>query len=115
MKAAAMASRREKIEEMLQERSDDPFLWYSLAMDCLSERGEVDLSRAVTALERTLSCDAGYVPAYLQLGMLHSREDRPTEAADVLRQGITTAKAAGDDHAISEMQAVLDSLPDDDG
>ena len=109
-----MATKRERIEAMLQERPNEVFLHYSLAMEHLSEeRKTPDEAAAVASFERCRQLDPGYVPVYLMLGMVHSRNDRNAEAREALEAGIPVARAAGDDHAISEMQAVLDSLPDD--
>ena len=108
-----MPSKRERIETMLQERPGDAFLNYSLAMEHLSDtESPVDEMAAIGSLERVLEADAGYVPAYLQLGMLHSRRDDAAQSRQVLEAGIAVAQQANDTHAISEMQAVLDSLPD---
>ena len=108
-----MTSKREQIEAMLQERPDEVFLHYSLAMEHLSETEKAaDETAALTSLERTLELEPAYVPALQQLGMLHSRMDNAAAAREVLDTGIAAAQAKGDAHAVSEMQAVLDSLPD---
>ena len=109
-----MASKRERIEQMLQERPDEVFLHYSLAMECLSDAaGEPDETAALAAFGDVRRLDPNHVPVYLQLGILHSRLEDNAAAREALETGIPIAAAAGDQHAISEMQAVLDSLPDE--
>ena len=111
-----MTSKREQIEAMLQKQpkpADEVFLRYSLAMNHLSDDGsEPDETAALEELSKVRAIDGGYVPVYLQLGMLHSRLDQSAEAREALEAGIPVAQSAGDAHAVSEMQAVLDSLPE---
>ena len=111
-----MTSKREQITAMLQNQpkpADEVFLRYSLAMDYLSEdAGESDETAALGELAKVRAIDSQYVPVYLQLGMLHSRLDDAAAAREALEAGIPVAQSAGDAHAVSEMQAVLDSLPD---
>ena len=108
-----MTTKREQIEALLQERPGEVFLHYSLAMEHLSEADEpADEQQALAAFGRVRELDPNYVAVYLQLGMLHSRLDDPDAAREALEAGIPIAQQAGDAHAVSEMQAVLDSLPD---
>ena len=108
-----MTSKRERIESMLQEKPNEVFLHYSLAMEHLSESdGPANEEAAIQSLIRVRELDPAYVPVYLQLGMTHSRLEQEDEAREALQAGIPIAQQQGDAHAVSEMQAVLDSLPD---
>ena len=108
-----MATKRERIEAMLQERPDEVFLHYSLAMEHLSDtEAPADEAAALESFKRVQELDPSYVPVYLQLGMLHSRRDEADAARAILNEGIGVGQSAGDSHAVSEMQAVLDSLPE---
>lgn len=53
-----------------------------------------DLKGSETALRKSISCDAGYVEAYLGLGGLLNAENRFTEAQAVLEQGLRQAPAS---------------------
>ena len=100
----ATSPRLEQIRVLLRDEPDDPFLLYGLAMEYLSVD---DPTAAATAFRDLMTRQPDYVPTYLMLGQTLQRLDRTEEAADVLRQGAVAAKAAGNDHALSEIQGLL--------
>lgn len=102
-------SRRERLEEMLAQNPDDPFLRYGLAMECANE-GQVD--EALKRLRELIDDQADYVAAYFQSGQLLVSEDRIAEAREMLKRGIAAARQAGDAHAAEEMGGVLSELPE---
>lgn len=108
----AQTPRMTRIEAMLAENPDDAFLRYGLAMEHASagdDAGCVNVLRDLIA--RTQS--EPYVPAFLQAGQALVRLDRITEACDVLKAGIDTAKRVGTPeamHAQGEMQGLLSSI-----
>ena len=81
-------------------------LTYMLGMEQASA-GD-DASAAHTF--RELADRDAYVPAFHMAGQALVRLDRVPEACDILRLGIAAAKAAGDSHALGEMQVLLESL-----
>jgi hypothetical protein len=104
----AKTARMIQIEALLADDPDDAFLRYGLAMEHASigdDAACVEVLRDLIA--RTAA--APYIPAFLQAGQALLRLDRVTEACDVLRRGIEAARNAGDLHALSEMQALLDA------
>lgn len=105
----ARTPRMEQIEAMLAEDPDDAFLRYGLAMEHASAG---DDAACVEVLRDLIARAAAkpYVPAFLQAGQALGRLDQPAEACEVLRQGITAARACGDTHAMGEMEGLLDSL-----
>lgn len=103
-----MAGRREKIEEFLKDRPNDPFLLYSLALEDVADG---DDGAAVEQLDVVIGADPEYVPAYLQKGLILSRLERYEEALQVLEKGVPIAQNAGDLHAAGEMQGAIDALP----
>lgn len=105
----ARTPRMAQIEAMLAEDPDDAFLRYGLAMEYA---GIGDDAQCVEILRDLIVRTAAqpYIPAFLQAGQALVRLGRIAEACDVLRQGIAAARAAGDAHAQSEMQALLDSI-----
>jgi len=100
-------TRREKLEALLVESPDDPFLRYGLALAYASEGNPAEASRRLVAL---LESDPHYVPAYFQLAQLHVQLGQSDEARPVLTRGIEAARRAGDAHAEGEMRGFLEQL-----
>jgi hypothetical protein len=102
-----MTSRRERIEAMLVEQPDDPFLRYGLAME-LDKEQRHDES---LALLRSLAADATpYVPAFFMAGQQLTRLGRVNEARSILRDGIEEARRQSNAHAAGEMSEFLAGL-----
>ena len=102
-------NRREKLEALLAESPDDPFLRYALALAFASEG---NAARAQAGLDDLLQSAPDYVPAYLQLAQLQVDQGRPDLAKPVLARGIEMAHRAGQSHAEEEMRGFLDQLPE---
>ena len=96
------------LESMAQARPDDPFPSYGLAME-LVKLGRLDAAKSTFAdlVER----HSGYVPAYLMFGNLLVKRGELAEAASILDRGIDVARAAGEAHALDELQAARAELP----
>jgi predicted Zn-dependent protease len=100
-------SRRQLLEAFIAQKPDDAFSRYGLALEC-SNTGDI---AAADAHFRTLTAShPDYIPAYLMYAQMLSRESRPADAKQVLAQGIIEAAKQGDDHARSEMEALLSEL-----
>src|SRR5262245_35624867 len=100
-------SRRERLEAMLRDNPNDPFLRYGLAMEHVSlgdDEGAMHYFRELLAGTPT------YVPAYLQVGQALNRLGRIPEAAEVLRKGIAVARQQNDLHAAGEMEGLLNMV-----
>src|ERR1700686_2187370 len=100
-------TRRQVLEEFVQKSPGDAFSRYGLAMECMSTG---DASAAISSFESLLQQHADYIPAYLMYGQLLVRESRPDEAKQILTTGIAAAGKKGDEHAVSEMQALLSDI-----
>jgi predicted Zn-dependent protease len=100
-------SRRQLLEEFVAHKPDDAFSRYGLALEC-SNAG--DIAAADTHFRTLTESHPDYIPAYLMYAQMLSRESRPADAKQVLTQGITEATKKGDDHARSEMEALLSEL-----
>jgi hypothetical protein len=98
--------RMNQLEAMLAETPNDDELRYFLAMEHLSAGDE---STGVTKL-REITANGTYVPAFLQAGQLLNRLGKVAEACAVLRNGIEAARQQRNDHALGEMQVLLDSI-----
>jgi thioredoxin-like negative regulator of GroEL len=100
-------SRRQMLEEFVAKKPDDALSRYGLAVECMNSGDSVAADQHFRAL---LERNAGYIPAYLMYGQLLVRESRTNEARQVLSNGIDAAAKAGNQHARSEMEALLNDL-----
>jgi hypothetical protein len=100
-------TRRGMLEELLAKKPDDAFARYGLAMECMNGG---DALGADTHFLYLLEHNAGYVPAYLMYGQFLARESRNDEARRVLTSGIAAAAQQRNEHARSEMEALLAEL-----
>jgi len=100
-------TRRQMLEEFVDNKPDDAFTRYGLAMECMNSG---DSSAADEQFRVLLKRNADYIPAYLMYAQMLARESRTDEAKQVLSTGITTAIKRGDQHARSEMEALLADL-----
>ena len=100
-------SRRQMLEELVTKRPDDAFSRYGLAMECMNAGETTAANEHFRAL---LLRHADYVPAYLMYAQMLSREARTDEARRVLSTGMAAAERKGDQHARSEMEALLAEL-----
>lgn len=92
---------------MVAAKPDDPFPRYGLAMEYKKLGRDDDAAAAFAALaERHPS----YVPGYLMYGNLLEAMGRGAEAGEIYDRGIEVAGAAGDEHAVGELQAARDAL-----
>jgi len=99
--------RLQQIREWLSDSPDDPELHYALAME-LRSAGNDDA--AVSELAKLIRARPDFVPSYLMQAQLLTKQVRDNEARIVLSDGIAAARKAGNDHALIELQALLDSL-----
>ena len=100
-------TRREKLQQMLQESPDDVFLLYGMAMEHQSAE---DWEAALTSFDQVLRVDPDYVAAYFQKGQILARLDRAEEARSALEAGIDIGRKVDDAHAVGEMTEFLQNL-----
>jgi thioredoxin-like negative regulator of GroEL len=100
-------TRRQMLEEFVAKKPDDAFSRYGLAMECMNSG---DTPAANEHFRALLQHNADYVPAYLMYAQMLARESRKEEARQVLTNGIATAFKKGDEHARSEMEALLTQI-----
>ena len=100
-------TRREMLEAFLAQKPDDAFSRYGLALECMNSG---DVSSAEAHFRELLERNASYVPAYLMFAQMLVKESRTEDARQVLDQGIRAASRAGNQHAQSEMEALLAEL-----
>jgi cytochrome c-type biogenesis protein CcmH/NrfG len=100
-------SRRQMLEEFVAQKPDDAFSRYGLAVECMNSG---DAAAADQHFRTLLEHHTAYVPGYLMYGQLLAREARTEEARRVLSTGIEAATKSGNQHARSEMEALLNEL-----
>jgi predicted Zn-dependent protease len=100
-------SRRQVLEGFVAQKPDDAFSRYSLALECMNSG---DSDAADQHFRALLEANAGYIPGYQMYGQLLVRAQRIEEARKVLIAGIAAADKAGNAHARSEMETVLNDL-----
>ena len=98
---------REQLERLLKNDPDDVFLNFGLAM-ALAKEGLT--KEALAGFDRVLELDPAYIAAHLQKSTQLIAMGRREEARSALAVGISAAQAAGDSHAVSEMQKLLDTM-----
>jgi thioredoxin-like negative regulator of GroEL len=100
-------SRRQMLEEFVARTPDDAFSRYGLAMECMNSG---DASAADQHFRALLERNVEYVPAYLMYAQMLVRESRGEEARAILSSGIAAATRKGDQHARSELEALLNEI-----
>ncbi len=100
-------TRRQRLEEFIAAKPDDAFSRYGLAVECMNLG---DSAAAEEHFHKLIETNPDYVPAYQQLGQLLVRLGRGDEARGVLSSGTAAAQKKGDQHARSEMEALLSEL-----
>ena len=100
-------SRRQMLEEFVAQKPDDAFSRYGLALECMNSGDSAAADQHFRAL---LQHNAAYIPGYQMYGQFLVRDARTDEARRVLSSGIDAANKAGNQHARSEMEALLNDL-----
>lgn len=100
-------TRRQKLEAMLAQNPDDAFTLYGLALEYVNSG---DFLTAESYFRRLLAANPDYVPGYQMYAQNLTQNDRAEEAKTILSQGIQAAIRAGNQHARSEMEALLSDL-----
>ncbi len=85
----------------------DPFCTYGIAMEH-EKAGRHD--EAVDWLKKTIEIDRTYCYAFYHMAKIHSDCGNDDEARRVLDGGMQAARTSGDEHALSEMQELLEAL-----
>jgi tetratricopeptide (TPR) repeat protein len=95
------------LNEILAQNPTDAFARYGLAME-YAGRGETEASLA--EFTRLLMENPNYTAGYFMAAQTLARAGRNDEAKSCLSEGIASAQRTGNQHALSEMQAMLDEL-----
>ncbi len=95
------------LKEVLAANPNDAFARYGLAME-YSKAGDIDA--ALAEYKRVIEVNPDYTAAYQMAGQMLASAGRGEEARQMLEAGIACARRAGNLHAESEMQGMLELL-----
>jgi predicted Zn-dependent protease len=95
------------LSEILSQDPQNAFARYGLAME-YSSRHEVENS--LNEFGRLLADHPDYTAGYFMAAQTLAKAARTEEAKNRLTEGIASARRTGNQHALSEMQAMLDEL-----
>lgn len=95
------------LTEILEQDPKNAFARYGLAME-YAARGETE--RALKEFDRLLEDHPEYAAGYFMAAQTLAKAGREADAKQRLVDGVECARKAGNRHAMSEMQAMLDEL-----
>ena len=95
------------LKEILALDPKNSFARYGIAME-LAKQG--DTAAAVAEFDTLLRDDPDYTAGYFMAAQTLSAAGKSAEAIERLRAGISCAARRGNQHALSEMQGMLDEL-----
>jgi predicted Zn-dependent protease len=95
------------LKEILALDGKNSFARYGLAME-LASRGDTD--EALVEFDTLLANDPDYTAGYFMSAQTLAAAGRTAEAIARLKAGIASAERSGNQHALSEMQGMLDEL-----
>ncbi len=102
-------SRVAALKQILDGNPDDAFARYALGLE-YSGAGETDA--ALAEFQRLLAAHPDYTNGYFMAAQTLARAERQDEAKSMLQQGIECARRTRNQHALAEMEAMLDELAD---
>jgi Tfp pilus assembly protein PilF len=102
-----MADRISKLQEFLKVNPSDSFVQHALALEYVKLG---DDAKAKTLFENLLAVNENYIGSYYHLAKLLERTKETDGAIAVYEKGMQKAKAAGDNHAYSELRSAYEDL-----
>ena len=102
-----MSKRLEVLHSMVDQKPEDAFTRYALAMEYVNTGG---LEGAVGQFTELLKHNPAYAAGYFQGGQALAKLGRIEEARDLYSRGIDVTSASGDEHTRSELIGALQML-----
>ena len=103
-----MSKRLALFDKLIAEGSTDPFHYYARAMEL---RALGDPAAALRDFAAVTTRFPDYLPSYLMAAQLAHELGEDLRARVLASAGIEVAERTGNDHALSELTALLESLP----
>lgn len=101
--------RIEKLKLMLEQSSEDCFLWHALGLEYIKVN---ELKQAEASFEKVLTINEDYVGTYYHLAHLYLQTNQHEAALATFEKGIEVATRLKDMHARNELQMALDEFED---
>ena len=95
------------LKEILAAKPDDAFARYALGLEY---SGSGDTDAALAEFKLLLSAHPDYTNGYFMAAQSLARSDRNEEARAMLQRGIESARRTRNQHALAEMEGMLDEL-----
>ncbi len=102
-----MTDRKAMLEEFLKENPSDSFARYGLALEYVKGG---DIEAGLREFKTLLEKNPDYTAAYQMAGQTLAGAGRTEEAVKMLSDGIACARRTGNNHAMSEMESLLQEL-----
>ena len=102
-----MSTRLEQLTQLHQADPTDPFCTYGIALEHAKAS---DRDEAIQWLDKTLELDAHYCYAFYQKARILFEHGDTEGARNVLESGMAAARSCNDEHALSEMDELLQTL-----
>ncbi|HYL92528.1 MAG TPA: tetratricopeptide repeat protein [Alphaproteobacteria bacterium] len=100
-------TRLQMLTQFLEQNPNDAFARYGLAME-YSNAGQT--AAALEQFNKLLQLHPDYTNGYFMAAQTLAKAGKPAEAKAMLERGISAAQRTGNQHALSEMSAMLDEL-----
>jgi tetratricopeptide (TPR) repeat protein len=95
------------LQEILCTNPDDAFARYALGLEY---SGAGDTEAALAEFQRLLASHPDYTNGYFMAAQVLARAERNDEARALLGQGIECARRTRNQHALAEMEGMLEEL-----
>jgi predicted Zn-dependent protease len=95
------------LKEILTLDPGNAFARYGLAMEYVNQ-GEI--AAGLAEFDALLAAHPDYTAGYFMAAQTLAKEERVADAIEKLQAGIASARRTGNNHALSEMQGMLDEL-----
>lgn len=97
----------EQLRKLVLADPSDPFSHYALAQELAKAR---EFGAAIESYEKCIAVDPLYCYAYYHGAVAHLSAGNEDGARAMLERGLAAAKKAEDAHALSELQALRETL-----
>ena len=101
------AERLAALKQLLDAKPDDAFARYALGLE-YSNSGDTDA--AIAEFQRLLATHPDYTNGYFMAAQTLVRANRIPEARTLLQQGTESARRTRNQHALAEMEGMLDEI-----
>jgi predicted Zn-dependent protease len=95
------------LKEILSLDPNNAFARYGLAMEYANQG---DVATGLAEFDALLAVHPDYTAGYFMAAQTLAKAERIPEAIERLHGGIASARRSGNNHALSEMQGMLDEL-----